>query len=254
MEQTPLELYETAYRLHYTEHRIADAVLYYQRLIKEFPDANECGYAAIQLQKIKASDVASDIASVMAGGKRKSSLEPVLLAVCILTLAVCGYVFYTVNRHVNTEEKRVGLALNALSKFSRGNHEDALKLLSEMKMMKIDDIMPYELSADIYRMDNKFDLARKEYTTFFQLNPSLQPSENEQWFMDLTDGKRSKSKSTAKSAPVEEAAEAAAPPPPPSPSKKAPARVKKKGAAVPPPPGKKGGKLFLVDPDSLSYF
>jgi len=47
MEKTPLELYETAYRLHYTENRVAEAKKYYEALVKEFPDSDECGYAVI---------------------------------------------------------------------------------------------------------------------------------------------------------------------------------------------------------------
>ena len=55
LENSSLEIYETAYRLHYIDKRIDEALKYYEVLIREFPDSNECGYAAVHIQKIKAN-------------------------------------------------------------------------------------------------------------------------------------------------------------------------------------------------------
>lgn len=258
MEKTPLELYETAYKLHYTDHRISEASIYYQRLIKEFPDSNECGYSVIQLQKIKAEEVAKDLSEA---SDKKNSRSPAIAAVIILLLMVAGgagYLALHFKKQLEAEHKRNSIALNAISKFSRGNHEDALVLLSELKEIDKRDIFAYELSADIYRKDDKYELAKKEYTTFFQVNPHLTPSENEAWFMNLGEFKKAKiSKPPVQ--PVAESAEVKSPVVKPEPfpagvKKTGMQRNRKKGVPPPPPPAKTGTEHLIVDPDSISYF
>ncbi len=61
MANTPFELYEEAYRLHYRDKKIPDAVTMYEAIMREFPDSSECGYAFIQLQKIKANAVTAGL-------------------------------------------------------------------------------------------------------------------------------------------------------------------------------------------------
>ena len=254
MEKTPLELYETAYRLHYSEHRIPEAVTYYQRLIKEFPDSNECGYSVIQLQKIKATEVAADLATVTLSKQPTNRIILPLFILLAAAMATNVYLYHHFTNRLKNEEKRISLAFNALSKISRGNHEDALIMLHDLKVLKKDDIMPYELCADIYRKDDKYDLAKNEYVTFFQVNTTAKPTENEKWFMELGDPKRNKVKSVvAKPAPQPEETSAVSQPvvkKPPVPRTK----TKKTELRQPPPPAKSGNGLFLVDPDSISYF
>ena len=56
-ENSPLELYESAYKAHYIEGNIPEACRMYKTIIDEFPNSNECGYSVIQLQKIQANAV-----------------------------------------------------------------------------------------------------------------------------------------------------------------------------------------------------
>lgn len=257
MEKTPLELYETAYRLHYSEHRISEAITYYQRLIKEFPDSNECGYSVIQIQKIKASEVAADLAAISLSKQPSNKLVLPLIILFVVAFGVNVYLYRQFTNRLQTEEKRVSLALNALSKISRGNHEDALILLHDLKVLKKEDIMPYELCADIYRKDDKFDLAKNEYVTFFQVNATAKPTENEKWFMNLGDPKRNRVKTVA-AKPVPQPEETSAVSKFVAPAVKKPpvprSKNKKTELQQPPPPAKSGNGLFLVDPDSISYF
>ena len=254
MENSPLELYETAYKLHYAENNLNDAVTYYKQLIKEFPDSNECGYAVIQLQKIKAHNVAenlSELTSSSSGVSSKSPLLPVALVLSIIALLAVGLLFGTLKKSVDKEVDRATLALNTAGKVARGEYADALDLISRLKKMNSRDITPYELAAEIYRKQHKYTDARKEYETFFQMNPDLTPTPSELKYMNLK---------YKKVAPV--VTKKAAPPAPkdiPSPAKtKNQIRRKKRTVKkrTPPPPGKaKNNKgLFLVDPDSISYF
>ncbi|MBN1306901.1 MAG: hypothetical protein JXA18_03225 [Chitinispirillaceae bacterium] len=253
METTPLELYETAYRFHYNENRLADAVDYYNRLIKEFPNSNECGYAVIQLQKIKAHDVAESLQAL--SGPRTSPLHPLVIITFFLTLLaifVGWYSFLFLNKKIAGERKRASLAINALSKIGRMENDEALKLLSELKTFDTEDITPWELSADIYRRQCKFDEAQKEYVTFFQHNPNRKPSESELKFMHFKE--KPEVKKPVRRPTIQRSTSRAPAPPPPV--KKRSLRTKAKVTKPPPPPSRTKRKkgLLLVDPDSISYF
>jgi len=167
MENSPLELYETAYRLHYAENKIPEALNYYEALIKEFPESNECGYAVVQIQKIKSNDVAASIA-----GKGKAhpfATLSFLLSLFIAGAAGIGWII--VQDKLSAAQRQTSLSVRALGSALNGNDEDALMLLNEMKLLSSSDITPYELSAQIYRKAGKIDKARAEYDTFFSLNP-----------------------------------------------------------------------------------
>jgi len=254
MENSPLELYETAYKLHYAENNLKDAVTYYKQLIKEFPESNECGYAVIQLQKIKAHNVAenlNELTSSSSGASTKSPLVPVAVILSVIALVAVGLVFGTLKKSVNKEASRAVLALNTAGKIMRGEYADALDMISRLKKMNSRDITPYELAADIYRKQNEYADARKEYETFFQMNPDLTPTPSELKYMNLK---------PHKVAPV--VTKKVAPPAPkevPSPARTKKLTRRKKRTVkkrTPPPPGKaKNSKgLFIVDPDSISYF
>ena len=81
MANSPFELYEEAYQLHYREKKIPDAVKMYEAIMREFPDSSECGYSFIQLQKIKANAVTAKLANRDSGGKS------LVVAACILGCA-----------------------------------------------------------------------------------------------------------------------------------------------------------------------
>jgi tetratricopeptide (TPR) repeat protein len=264
MESTPLELYETAYRFHYQENRIQDAVNYYQKLIKEFPDSNECGYSVIQLQKIKAHDVARSLSDGTESAKTSAfhPLIPITLIFAFIASGVLGLMLYSLDKKLSLEKSRVSLALDALGKISRRDNDAALATLSELKKLGTADIAAWELSADIYRKQHKFDEARNEYGMFFRLNPYRKPTESEKSFMELTDAKTEK-------VAVPPAIPDPTPPPAPSPvaagqGKKrltvpappAPLRGSKTKILKPPAPGSaklKNGP-YIVNRDSISYF
>ncbi|MDR0331139.1 MAG: hypothetical protein LBH93_05475 [Chitinispirillales bacterium] len=168
MENSPLELYETAYRLQYAENSIPEALKYYEALIKDFPESNECGYAVIQIQKIKSNDVAASIAGAKGKGRQ---LAAVSFTLCMLVAAGLGAGWYTLQEKLAASQKQASLSVRALGNILNGNDDDALALLDEMKLVSQTDITPYELSAQIYRKAGKIDKARAEYDVFFSLNP-----------------------------------------------------------------------------------
>jgi hypothetical protein len=87
LENSSLELYDTAYKLHYIEGNIPEAIKIYKAIIDEFPDSNECGYAVIQIQKIQANDVAGKIRS--GGSLSFLSIVSVACAViCVVIMAI----------------------------------------------------------------------------------------------------------------------------------------------------------------------
>ena len=256
MEKTPLELYETAYKLHYVENRIAEAVKYYEALVKEFPDSDECGYAAIQLQKIKASDIAEDL-KVSSKSGPASTIAIILSLLSLIFSGLAAYYFYQQDK---LDSVRAKLTVNALGKIFRGEHEEALKNLTELKILAKNDIMPFELSADIYRKLKQYDKARSEYEIFYKLNPGLQPTEDQLQKMKQDEIDASNARRQPPPPPVQVAENVSenegpkkavvAPKKPAVQAPKPKAAVKKQ----PPKEQKKIKSLFLVDPDSISYF
>jgi hypothetical protein len=79
---SPLELYEKAYRLQYDENKIPEACRLYKVIIDEFPDSNECGYAVIQLEKLIAG-AASERVVV------SSRLNTILAVAAVVLSIVC---------------------------------------------------------------------------------------------------------------------------------------------------------------------
>ena len=131
MEKTPLELYETAYKLHYVENRIAEAVKYYEALVKEFPDSDECGYAAIQLQKIKVSDIAEDLKVSSKSGPTST----IAIILSLLSLVFSGLTAYYFYKRKKLESVRARLTVNSEGKCLESEHEEALKNLTELKIL-----------------------------------------------------------------------------------------------------------------------
>ena len=264
MATSPLELYEKAYRLQYVENRIPAAVDLYKQLIKEFPDANECGYAAIQLQKIKAQSVADTFSEVAPVAGSAKTGRPVLIFCLLLSigsLLLSLFLLKSFSDEKTARKEHLAIALNALGKLSRNDYAEALQLLDQLKLIDPEAIAPYELSAEIYRKQKNLNKAKEEYSTYFKNNPDKEPSISESAYMNLHSLQRSES-------------EKREPPPalstntpprktvPPS-IKKAVARKKTRRTPKPPPPppntttkdtqkSKKG--IYLVDPDSVSYF
>lgn len=255
MENTPLELYETAYRLHYVENRISEALKFYEALIKEFPDSNECGYAAIQLQKIKSNEIAKAL-------RRRSGLHPVAILALLLSIIsfvlVSGIATFTYFK-VLPENERASKAIKAFGMISRGEEEEALKVLSELKYMVKDDIMPFEMSADIYRRLGQFAQARAEYQIFFNLNPTRQPTPSEAAIMrsdeaaiqSISSQNETQEVAETKKTAVDRQVAVDAPPAVVTPPQtKIP--ISKSKARKAQPKAEPGN--LLVNPDSISYF
>jgi hypothetical protein len=51
-----IQLYNSAYRLHYESNDIKEACRLYREIIRHFPDSNESAYAVVQLEKIGAQE------------------------------------------------------------------------------------------------------------------------------------------------------------------------------------------------------
>lgn len=258
MASSPLELYEKAYRFQYVENRIPVAVDLYKRLINEFPDANECGYAVIQLQKIKAQSVAasfSDTAPVPVENKTNP-----IIVICILltvgSLLFSGYLHTSLSNETKRRKEHLSTAMNALGKIARNELKEALPLLDELKQIDPEAIAPYELSADIYRKQNKFSEAKNEYTTYFEKNPDKNPGISESVYMSMNKQPEKKPplapKPEVKTDRISSSGKASV-------STKKRRILPKKGKSKKPPPSskrtsKKKKSIYLIDPDSVSYF
>jgi hypothetical protein len=152
MANTPLELYEQAYRLQYHEKRISDAIKIYEAIIRDFPDSNECGYAVIQLQKVKAGEISRALK------KGPANMYPLLIVAFMssfiaLLVALVGVLLLF--QQVRLEHHRTTLAMAALGKMYCGKEENALKMLDELKGLSRKDPLPLELTSDIYRKYNQ---------------------------------------------------------------------------------------------------
>jgi hypothetical protein len=151
MANTPLELYEQAYRLHYHDKRISEAIKIYEAIIRDFPESNECGYSVIQLQKVKAQEITRALK------KGPANIYPLLIVAFMssfiaLLVALVGVLLLF--QQLRLEHHRTTLVLAAVGKMYCGKEEDALKILDELKGFLAKDPLPLELSSDIFRKHN----------------------------------------------------------------------------------------------------
>lgn len=267
MENTPLELYEKAYKLHYEEKRISEAIVYYKKLINEFPESNECGYAVIQLQKIKANEVAGGIKDFLEESKKSTKVLPFFVFSIILFLLYTATLFLVVrnfSEKIKLEQKKSHLIFSALGKLIRKDHNGVREILSELKEISPNDITPYELSAYLYRLEKKEDESINEYTTFFALNPERKPSEDELKYLSKKESEKVGKSNINPQKKIEssvETKEKSREIIPPQTSKNTqnslkPNQKQPSSTQMPPRPEKSKNKkgLLLVDPDSISYF
>jgi predicted Zn-dependent protease len=176
MELSPLELYETAYKLHYIDKKISNAVLAYEKLINEFPESNECGYAVIQLQKIRSTNLSEEIKQAEKG---QSPLPLIAFVFALIAILACGATVWYFKKLLAEEKYRTTLTTTAIGKMLRGDDDDALRVLTELKVVDKDNIVPFELAADIYRKRDELKKAVGEYELFFSLNPKRMPTDAE---------------------------------------------------------------------------
>jgi hypothetical protein len=159
MADTPLELYEEAYRLHYHDKKISEAARIYETIIRDFPDSNECGYAFIQLQKVKANDISKMLK------KGPASLYPMIIIAFVtsliaLTIGIIGTVFMF--QQLRQEHHRSTIAMMALGKMYSGSNEFAYKLIDELKSKSPLDPLASSFSSDLFAQKRAAALAAKQ--------------------------------------------------------------------------------------------
>ena len=92
MAKTPLELYRQGFELQ-GRRQLEEAAVLYKEIIKQFPNANESAYAAIQLEKIMAGDVAEQT------GKRPNLVGWFFgFVVLLLLMALGGMEYFAYDR------------------------------------------------------------------------------------------------------------------------------------------------------------
>lgn len=164
---SPLELYEKAYRLHYDEGRIPEACRVYKAIVDEFPDSNECGYAVIQLEKILAQQVSERI-NVSSRWAGVLAVISIVVSVCCLVAVILMSSIFT--KSLQARLNSVSLVSQALGKLSAGKDKQALDLLDDAKSASQNkDAAPYLLSADIYLKKQQFAKAMAEYDALRKL-------------------------------------------------------------------------------------
>jgi hypothetical protein len=130
MANSPLELYEKAYQLQYEKNDLATAIEIYSRLVKEFPDSNECGYAAIQLEKVQAAGILDEIARTQ---KQTSPIPLIALIIGIIALVACA-VLAALLMAKSAREARISSDITqAIAFLYAGKNEEALTLISELQ-------------------------------------------------------------------------------------------------------------------------
>lgn len=269
MELSPLELYETAYKLHYIDKNISGAAHAYEKLIKEFPESNECGYAVIQLQRLQSADLSEEINRA---GKSQNTLPVIAFTFSLLAILACGATVWYFKKLLGEERHRTTLTTVAVGKMLRGDDDDALRILSALKEIDNGNIAPYEFSADIYRKNDDLKKAAGEYEQFFRLNPQRVPTDAEKAIMkgDSSGKKRNQKKISLpvdeKSTTSEVSSESMKgsdkiPEPVQKEKPQAFDGMKKTNTERQISPVRTGEQpklpvkgLFIVDPDSLSYF
>jgi hypothetical protein len=169
MPDMPLELYEQAYRLHYESENIAGACSLYKEIIKKFPESNECGYAVIQLQKIGAREIARTLDA------KHSKEARTVIALLVVNFAVLVGVIVAASimlSHAKMESKKSALMLQAVAKMTAGQNEEALGILDALKAGDRKNLLPYQLSAQIYLKNKDYDKALAEYQAYKAIQAS----------------------------------------------------------------------------------
>lgn len=172
MADSPLELYEKAYRAHYTDNDVSGARRIYESIIREFPETNEAGYSVIQLQKITAAQVGEGSETGPAGGGGVLMAVSVVLNIVTLAAIVFALVAYLMGGLGGG-----GDALDisqALGKMYSGQDAEALGILEGLKVRMGGQITPFALAADVYVRRGEFRKAQVEYEQYRKLYPTAQ--------------------------------------------------------------------------------
>ncbi|MBD3347081.1 MAG: tetratricopeptide repeat protein [Chitinivibrionales bacterium] len=189
---TPLELYEKAYKLHYQEYKIAEACAIYRQLIEKFPDSRECGYAVIQLNKIESNKVAKRLLQSSTVSPR-ISYAALIIGIVSLVITLSVLILFSVefnNREkeiaesltvirssVDTTRQEINNALRisrALGALVGGNDDHALEILRTVQSSGSPAIASYSIAADIYLQKKQYKKAIAEYENLRNIFPELE--------------------------------------------------------------------------------
>jgi hypothetical protein len=174
MANTPLDIYQKAYQLHYEAGDLVEACALYKEILKKFPESNECGYAVIQLQKIGAQEIAGGIEAQSRGVP--SVVKALLTVNIIVVIVLCAVAIYQVQR-INKQVVVIGGALNAVAKISLGQENDALQILSALRTFDRKNPLPVELSARIHVKKRDYAKAISELQEYQKLSGSTAVNE-----------------------------------------------------------------------------
>ena len=163
-ENSPLELYESAYKAHYIEGNIPEACRMYKTIIDEFPNSNECGYAVIQLQKIQANAVSDSFRS---SSMNLGLVQLIVVGLClILCLSLSTAAFFSLKK-TKADTEALSLVSQAISLIYAGYESDALEVLNKAKIVSGGKLsVPYLLSANIYINMQQYARAKGEYEVY----------------------------------------------------------------------------------------
>jgi hypothetical protein len=131
MAISPLDIYERAYRLQYDQNDNAGAIELYKRLISEFPDSNECGYAAVQLEKMQATGIIDDIERLQRRKGGAMALIALIVGIVALGAAAGVGAFIFVNHPREIEINSV--LVRSLGALAAGQTDDALSQLGTLQ-------------------------------------------------------------------------------------------------------------------------
>jgi TolA-binding protein len=234
-EQSPLELYQTAYNLHYRQKKISSACLVYERIIRDFPQSDAAAYASVQLHKIQANETLRKLAR-----GRQSSAPLIALTIVNFLLVAAGLAFGAYHfKRISDAVNHQSIIARALGKMYAGQDDIALEMLNDLKILAQGDVTPYALAAEIHRGNNRFLQARKEFETFSRLYPDHDLPALELSLIDKEQDayhKRLEAEREAEQARIEQK---------PAPTTRAKPRRRRT------PPRK---PRLLIDPDSITYF
>jgi tetratricopeptide (TPR) repeat protein len=268
-ENSPLELYETAYKYHYIEGNIPEACRVYKAIIDEFPNSNECGYSVIQLQKIQANEVSGGLR--FANG-RFSPLQLIVAGLCVIVCLALSTAAFLSLKKTKADTEALSLVSQAICMIYAGYESDALEILAKAKVVSDGKLSaPYLLSANIYINMQQYARAKAEYDIFQRTS-----GKNDAAFRKMVSIKIEKvdkktlpvkvdSPAVTEAAVVAEAPQTPPPPPPQVLTKPASqeraiaqpgmARIKQKAErARAAHPAKSGGKSSQNAADTISFF
>jgi len=144
MSQSPLELYQYAYHLHYEENNFSKASELYQQIILAFPDSHESGYAAIQLQKIHSKSVADIFEAKITKRTLLLSSAFSFLFICVIALFIWCL---TTNNAVKSLQQRQTDLATINSYFSLQAYQQAQSYIANLGHAPANDTLMHMYAA-----------------------------------------------------------------------------------------------------------